>query len=90
MVVWLEQKIQGKWRKLTRALFLMACRNATNTGASIVNPLKPANEEEERIYAGGESRTAITFSMKCVIDNICFEYFRSKKATDSNSERVFI
>lgn len=55
VVVWLEQKIVGKWRKLTRALFLMACRNATNTSASIVNPLIPANEEEKRIYAGGES-----------------------------------
>lgn len=55
VVVWLEQKIQGRWRKLTRALFLMACRNATNTAAAVVNPLHPANEEEKRIYAGGES-----------------------------------
>lgn len=26
VVVWLEQKRVGKWRKLTRALFLMAAR----------------------------------------------------------------
>ncbi|XP_031626113.1 acyl-coenzyme A thioesterase 9, mitochondrial-like [Contarinia nasturtii] len=56
VVVWLEQKIQGKWRKLTRATFLMACRNATNTAAAIVNPLKPANDEEKRIFTGGENR----------------------------------
>lgn len=44
----------------------MACRNATNTGAAIVNPLKPASEEEERIYAGGESRPAIPLLIKFV------------------------
>lgn len=70
VVVWLEQKIQAKWRKLTRALFLMACRNATNTGAAIVNPLKPANEEEQRIYAGGESRSTIFLLMKFTLDHI--------------------
>lgn len=34
----------------------MACRNATNTGAAIVNPLKPANEEEQHIFDGGERK----------------------------------
>lgn len=56
IVVWLEQKLQGRWRKLTRALFLMACRNATNTAAAIVNPLHPKNDEEKRILTGGESK----------------------------------
>lgn len=56
VVVWLEQKMQGKWRKLTRALFLMACRNATNTSAAVVNPLIPSNDEEKRIHMGGENR----------------------------------
>jgi acyl-coenzyme A thioesterase 9 len=31
VVVWMEQRRHGKWRKLTRALFLMAARDATNT-----------------------------------------------------------
>jgi len=56
VVVWLEQRRVGKWRKLTRALFLMAARDPTNTRAAIVNPLKPRNEEEEAILAGGEIR----------------------------------
>ena len=56
-VVWLEQKAHGKWRKLTRALFLMAARNATNTEAAVVNPLVPETEEEKTIYAGGESES---------------------------------
>lgn len=56
VVVWLEQKIHGKWRKLTRALFLMASRSATNTEAAVVNQLAPATEEEKTIFAGGEIR----------------------------------
>lgn len=56
VVVWLEQKLHGDWRKLTRALFLMASRSATNHEAVVVNPLVPGNEEEKEIFAGGESR----------------------------------
>lgn len=54
VVVWLEQKFQGQWRKLTRALFLMASRNATNTKSLAVNQLVPATEEEKAIFDGGE------------------------------------
>jgi acyl-coenzyme A thioesterase 9 len=56
VVVWLEQKQHGVWQKLTRALFLMAARDPTNTTAAPVNPLVPATEEEKAILAGGESR----------------------------------
>lgn len=56
IVVWMEQKLHGKWRKLTRALFLMVARDATNTKASLINPLVPANDEEKAIFDGGESR----------------------------------
>lgn len=66
VVVWLEQKMQGRWRKLTRALFLMACRNATNTAAAIVNPLQPGNDEEQRIFTGGESE----FELLVICHNI--------------------
>lgn len=56
VVVWLEQKRVGKWQKLTRALFLMAARDPTNSRAAVVNALEPRNEEEKSILAGGESR----------------------------------
>lgn len=56
VVVWLEQIVGGKYEKLTRALFLMAARNATNTSAAPVNPINPANEEEKEILAGGADR----------------------------------
>lgn len=55
VVVWLEQFLHGRWRKITRALFLMASRNATNTEAAVINPLVPGNEDEKAIFAGGES-----------------------------------
>lgn len=56
VVVWLEQKRVGKWRKLTRALFLMAARDPTNSRSAVVNALEPRNDEEKAILAGGESR----------------------------------
>ncbi|XP_063704146.1 acyl-coenzyme A thioesterase 9, mitochondrial-like [Culicoides brevitarsis] len=55
-VIWMEQKQHGKWRKMTRALFLMAARDPTNTRAACVNPLVPANDEEKLIFEGGEGR----------------------------------
>lgn len=58
IVVWMEQKLHGKWRKLTRALFLMVARDATNTKASLINPLVPANDEEKAIFDGGECKAA--------------------------------
>ncbi|XP_017122779.1 acyl-coenzyme A thioesterase 9, mitochondrial-like [Drosophila elegans] len=56
VVVWLEQIVDEEYQKLTRALFLMGGRNATNTGAAPVNPIQPANEEEQVILAGGADR----------------------------------
>nr|XP_016931303.1 acyl-coenzyme A thioesterase 9, mitochondrial-like [Drosophila suzukii] len=56
VVVWLEQKVDEKYKKITRALFLMAARNATNTGSAPVNPIQAANEEEKQILAGGAER----------------------------------
>uniref|UniRef100_T1H0M0 HotDog ACOT-type domain-containing protein n=1 Tax=Megaselia scalaris TaxID=36166 RepID=T1H0M0_MEGSC len=56
IVVWLEQEFEGKYNKITRALFLMAARNATNTGPAPVNQIEPGNENEKNILIGGEVR----------------------------------
>lgn len=56
IVVWLEQFVDDDWKKITRALFLFAARNATNTKAACVNQLIPGNEEERKILEGGEQR----------------------------------
>lgn len=55
-VIWLEQIRDGKLEKMTRALFLMASRNATNTKKAVINPLVPGNDEETKILEGGEAR----------------------------------
>lgn len=34
----------------------MASRNAVNTQAAIINPLKPATDEEKKVYAEGERK----------------------------------
>lgn len=55
VVVWLEQQNkEGLWHKLTRALFLFASRNSTNSKAQIINRLVPGNDEEKKILVGGE------------------------------------
>lgn len=56
VVVWLEQMRHNEWHKLTRALFLMAARDPTNSRAAPVNAIEPANEEERKILIGGEAR----------------------------------
>ncbi|XP_050310009.1 acyl-coenzyme A thioesterase 10, mitochondrial-like isoform X4 [Anthonomus grandis grandis] len=56
VVVWLEQFDDGKWQRMTKALFLMAARDSSNNTASIVNPIEPANEREKIILVGGEER----------------------------------
>lgn len=54
VVVWLEQKDQNSWQKLTRALFLMAARDSLNKRAAFVNKLVPASDHEAKILQGGE------------------------------------
>ena len=57
VVVWIEQMDDnGVYQKITRSLFLMAARNATNTKAAPVNPLVPVTDEEKVIYNSGEER----------------------------------
>lgn len=56
VVVWLEQKSHGVWRKLTRALFLIAARDPMAQKAALINPLIATTDEEREILAGGETR----------------------------------
>ncbi|XP_045471026.1 acyl-coenzyme A thioesterase 9, mitochondrial-like isoform X2 [Harmonia axyridis] len=56
VVVWLEQQQHGVWHKITRALFLIAARDATCKKAAHVNTLVPSNNYERQMLEGGESR----------------------------------
>ncbi|XP_030377672.1 acyl-coenzyme A thioesterase 9, mitochondrial-like [Scaptodrosophila lebanonensis] len=49
--IYVRQKdVFGVERTITRAIFMMVARNATNTGSAPVNPLKPANELEQECW----------------------------------------
>lgn len=48
--LYVRQLIDDKYLNVTKALFLMVARNATNTGPAPVNKLQPANETETRIW----------------------------------------
>ncbi|CAH0547343.1 unnamed protein product [Brassicogethes aeneus] len=56
IVVWLEQIDNKELKRVTRALFVIAARDPTNTKAAVINPIKPANENEKMIFAGGLDR----------------------------------
>ncbi|KAK6644583.1 hypothetical protein RUM43_000850 [Polyplax serrata] len=56
VVVWLHQKIEGSLKQITKALFLMACRNSHNMGPAIVNQIKAETPEQEALLKGGEER----------------------------------
>lgn len=56
VVVWLEQMQHGQLHKITRAIFLMAARDATHTKAAYINSIKTTDEEETKIFAGGQLR----------------------------------
>lgn len=54
--MWLEQRTHDIWNRITKALFVLAARNSTNTGSAIINGLEPANDREKQILSGGEDR----------------------------------
>nr|XP_018912324.1 PREDICTED: acyl-coenzyme A thioesterase 9, mitochondrial-like [Bemisia tabaci] len=56
VTVWLEQKIEESWKRITRAIFVMVCRNSIRTGSALVNKIEPQGERELRIFKNGESR----------------------------------
>lgn len=56
VVVWLEQFEDGQWQRITRALFMLAARDPTNSYSSVVNAIEPADEREKTILSGGEDR----------------------------------
>ncbi|XP_067615986.1 acyl-coenzyme A thioesterase 9, mitochondrial-like [Eurosta solidaginis] len=56
IVIWVEQMENNKIKPITRALFLMAARDAINSAAVPVNPISPATDEEKIILSGGEER----------------------------------
>jgi acyl-coenzyme A thioesterase 9 len=49
----LHQHIDGKWEKVTEAVFVLVARDPTNKGSAFINPLQVVGEEELVIYNKG-------------------------------------
>ncbi|ALC45576.1 CG1774, partial [Drosophila busckii] len=57
LIIYVRQhKATNQFIDITKAIFLMVARNATNTGPAPVNPLKPANEKEQEIWQEADAR----------------------------------
>ncbi|EDV92776.1 GH18639 [Drosophila grimshawi] len=50
ITIYVRQLLDDQYLNVTKATFLMVARNATNTGPAPVNPIKPANEMEQRCF----------------------------------------
>ena len=50
----LFQKIDGVWKLVTEASFVLVARDPLNVGSAFVNPLIAETDEEKRLIAQGE------------------------------------
>ena len=55
----MEQFNHGTFEKITRAIFLMAARDAVNSGPAVVNKLVADSEREIQILSGGEGTVSV-------------------------------
>lgn len=55
-IVWLEQKVNNEWLTICKSIFLLACRDPTNTKAAPINPLLIGTEEERQLNNEGVKR----------------------------------
>jgi len=49
----LHQEVDGKWEKVTEAVFVLVARDPTNKGSAFINPLQVVTAEEQAIYNKG-------------------------------------
>ncbi|KAH8384172.1 hypothetical protein KR009_012385 [Drosophila setifemur] len=50
IIIYVQQLAHGEYIQVTKAIFVMVARNATNTGAAPINPLQPSGETEKLIW----------------------------------------
>ncbi|KAL7727905.1 hypothetical protein ACLKA6_019468 [Drosophila palustris] len=56
--IYTRQLLNDKYINVTKAVFIMVARNATNTASAPVNPLKPADEMEQKCWEEANERQA--------------------------------
>ena len=63
-----QKDVDGKWRKITEALFVFVARDPQNKGAALVNPLDGTNDAEKQYISEGEGQTDFKFLMCMWVD----------------------
>ncbi|XP_071514501.1 acyl-coenzyme A thioesterase 9, mitochondrial-like isoform X1 [Panulirus ornatus] len=53
-VIAVEQYVDGLWKQVTQAVFVLVARDHLNQGSAIINPLVCETSEERKIYHAGE------------------------------------
>ncbi|KAH8283877.1 hypothetical protein KR054_004241, partial [Drosophila jambulina] len=56
IIIYVRQLAHGEYIDVTKAIFVMVARNATNTGAAPINPLRVGDETETLIQQQAEKR----------------------------------
>ncbi|KAM8716337.1 hypothetical protein ACLKA7_003250 [Drosophila subpalustris] len=92
--IYLRQQL----RTITKAIFMMVARNATNTGKAAVNVLEPDNEEEQRCFDDAikrQRRRRVKQSNPSLVkrpsesdEKLMFELYRRTNGTDIAKEEL--
>ncbi|XP_023335369.1 acyl-coenzyme A thioesterase 9, mitochondrial isoform X2 [Eurytemora carolleeae] len=61
--LYLEQKRDGEWTKVTEARFVLVARDPLNRGSAFINPLEAVTEEEKVLFNKGEENKIRRFQM---------------------------
>lgn len=56
ITIYVRQKAHEEYIDMTKAIFLMVARNATNTGPAPINPLKPGDDIEKQVWEEADKR----------------------------------
>ncbi|EDW14322.2 acyl-coenzyme A thioesterase 9, mitochondrial [Drosophila mojavensis] len=56
ITIYVRQPVDGEYVNVTKALFIMVARNATNTGSAPANTLKPADKMEQKYWEAANKR----------------------------------
>ncbi|XP_043651832.1 acyl-coenzyme A thioesterase 9, mitochondrial [Drosophila teissieri] len=93
ITIYVRQLAHGQYIDVTKAIFVMVARNATNTGAAPINPLEVGDETEKLIWEQAEKRQKVRKSsaMDSVFNSPPREHEQSimyeilKRTTPANS-----
>ena len=93
----LEQEVKGKMEILAKTVFLMAARNATNTGSAFVNPLISQNEAETEVIRDGEGKPKhimkkilIGIMLLFCISHIIVILIQKERSSDSFKQTILL